>query len=167
MTLGEFFNILSNNPAIVLFYFLAVPLTALLAFVFGRNEGHLSPWKYLYSILIYLTAVPGIFAITLCIYKFMFERRGIDQINIYTEILPILSMVLTLWLIKKNVSLDDIPGFDKLSGLMLVISVVLVIMWILDKTHVFAFTSIPFIYVILLLIGLFILIRFGLKKVLR
>ena len=165
MTLGEFFDILSRNPAIVLFYFIAVPLTALLAYFFGKNEGHLSPWKYLYSVLIYLTAVPGIFAITLCIYKFFFERQGIEQINIYTELVPIGSMILTLWLIRKNVSLDDIPGFDKLSGLMIVIAVVLVIMWILDKTHIFVFTSFPFVYVLLLLIVLFILIRLGLKKV--
>lgn len=165
MTLGEFFEILSNNPAIVLFYFIALPLTALLAWVFGKKEGHLSPWRYLYSVLVYMSVVPGIFAVTLCIYQFMFERQSIDQISIFTEILPIFSMLLTIWLIRKNVSLDQIPGFGKLSGLIIIIAVVLVIMWILDKTRVFVFTSIPFLYVVLLLVVLFFVIRFGLKKV--
>ena len=154
MTLGEFFEILSNNPAILFFYFLADPLTALLAFVFGKKEGHLSPWKYLYSVLIYLTAVPGIFAFTLLVYQFLFERQGVDQINLYTEVIPILSMLLTLWLIVKNVSLDEIPGFGKLSGLMLVISLVLTAMWVLDKTQIFVITLVPFIYVILMLVVL-------------
>ena len=61
MTLGQFFEAVSLEPSIVLFYFFALPFTAFLASIFGKGEGHLSPWKYLYTVLVYLACVPGVF----------------------------------------------------------------------------------------------------------
>jgi len=84
--------------------------------------------------------------------------------DVYTQILPIIIMVFTLMIVRKNVDFNQIPGFDKLSGLFLAISAVLAMMWILDKTHIIAFTFMPFYWVIILLIGIFILLRFGLKR---
>jgi len=164
MTLGEFLKALSDNPSIVCFLFVAVPLTALLASIFGKDEGAKSPWKELYTILIYLTSIPGIFAITLNVYLFLFERQPIMETNIFTQIFPILSMILTLWLVRRNVSFEEIPGFDKLGGLILILAALIVFMWILEKTHVYAVTIIPFSYFIILFIILLVLIRLGWKK---
>ena len=164
MTLGEFFEMIGHNPTIVLFYFLALPLTAILAGVLGKGEGHLNPWKYLYSGVIYLVSIPGIFAVTLNIYLFLFERRSVMDANIYTQVLPIILMFITFWIISKNVSFDEIPGFQKISGLIMVIVGVLFIMWILEKTHIIAITFMPFYYVVLIFIVLFLVIRYGLKK---
>lgn len=164
MTLQEFFDICSARPEFVGFFFIALPLTAFLASVFGRGEGHLSPWKYLYSFVVYAASIPGIFAILLNVYLFLFERQPIMQANIYTQILPILIMVLTLWLVKRNVAFDDIPGFGRLSGLMLMILAILAMMWVLDRTHIIAVTFMPFQQVLLILIGLFILARWGMKR---
>jgi len=164
MTLGQFFEALTANPGIILFYFIAVPLTAFLAFIFGRKEGARTPWKELYSVLVYLTCVPGIFSITLNIYLFLFERQSIMAANIYTQILPILSMVLTLWLIRKNVSFDEIPGFGKLGGLIMILSGLIILLWILEKTHIIAVTIIPFHFFIILFIVLLVVIRLGWKR---
>jgi hypothetical protein len=165
MTLGDFFEILSQNPSIVIFYFLAVPLSAMLGWIFGKGDGHLSPWKYFYCAIIYLACVPGIFAITLSIYQFLFERLPISEMNIFTQVLPILSMILTIWLVKKNVSLDQIPGFGKLGALMVIILILLAVMWALDRTRIIAFTGFPFLYVILLMVVLFVIIRFAIKRI--
>jgi len=164
MTLAEFFEMVGRNPSIVLFYFLALPLTAFLAGVLGRGEGHLSPWKYLYSTIIYLVSVPGIFAVTLNVYLHLFERRSIMDANLYTQVLPILLMLFTFWIVSKNVKIDQIPGFHKLSGLVMIIVAVLMIMWILEKTHIIAITFLPFQYVILIFLALFLAIRFGVKR---
>ncbi len=164
MTLGDFFEALSANPSIVCFLFVAVPLTAFLASIFGKDEGAKSPWKELYTILIYLTSIPGIFAITLSVYLFLFERQPILDSNIYTQILPIVSMVVTLWLIRKNVSFEEIPGFDKLGGLIMIVATLIIFMWILEKTHIYAITIIPFSYFIIFFIILLVIIRFGWKK---
>ena len=164
MTLGEFFAWAGQNPAVLLIYFLAIPAIALLAGAFSKGEGHLSPWKYLYSTLIYLVAIPGIFAITLSIYLFLFERQPIMETNLATQVLPILSMVITLIIIKKQVSLEQIPGFDRLSGLIMIIGCLIVLMWIIDKTHIYAITFMPFYVVVLILLAGFFVIRMGIRR---
>ena len=164
MTLGDFFEWISTKPGLLIGYFAGIPLIALLAGLFSRGEGHLSPWKYLYSTLIYLVSIPGIFAITLSIYLFLFERHSIMNTNVFTQILPVLSMVATIIIIKKQVDLDLVPGFDKLSGLIIVISSLMAIMWIIDKTRIYSITFMPFYAVILILIAGFFVIRLGLRK---
>jgi len=164
MTLQEFFDACTNNPEIIGFYFVALPLTAFLASVFGKGEGHLSPWKYLYTVLVYAATVPGIFAIVLNVYLFLFERQPIMQSNLFTQVLPVMVMVLTLWLIKRNVPFEYIPGFNKISGLIMVMMAIIAVMWLLDRTRIFAVTFLPFQYVILMLVGLLVVARLGLKK---
>ncbi len=149
MTLKELFQLLAANPEILIFFFIACPLTALLSSWLGKGEGHISPWKYLYSTLVYLICIPGIFAVTLNIYLFLFERQSIFEADVWTQILPIVSMVATLLLIRKNVSFDQVPGFGKIHGLMLIIGALLVFMWLVDRTHIIAITIIPFYQVLL------------------
>lgn len=167
MTLADLFKLLGEQPAYVILFFGLLPFTALVAGIMGRGEGHLSPWKYLYSCLVYLVSVPAIFAVTLSVYLFLFERRSILQTDVLTQILPILSMVLTLWLISRNVSLERVPGFGKLSGLIMMIMAAFGIMWFIDRTRIFAFTYIPFQYVLLIFVVLLLVIRFGWSKTMR
>lgn len=164
MTLGDFFQTLSDSPEVVCFLFISVPLTAFLASIFGKNEGAKSPWKHLYSFLVYAACIPGIFAITLNVYLFLFERQSIMSANLFTQVLPIISMVLTLWLIKKNVSFNDIPGFDKLGGLIMILTSLIIVMWILEKTRIFAITIVPFYYFFILFIVILVAVRVGWKK---
>ena len=167
MTLGEFFAYLVENPFYIIFYFTAIPIAAFLANVFGKGEGHLNPWCTFYSTLIYLVAIPGIFSILLNLYHALFENHSIYDLNIFAQILPIISMFLTLYIIKKNVSFDEIPGFGKLANLLGIISATMVIFFVLEKMHLIAFTYIPFIWVIVVLVLVFAGIRFGAKKLLK
>ena len=167
MTLGDFFNLLGENSFYVISYFVLVPITALIAGFMGKNEGHLSPWKYLYSTLIYMVCVPGIFAITLNVYKFLFERGSILDLNIFTQILPIISMIATLLIIRGAVSLDQVPGFGKLSGLATMILVLLTAMWFLEKTRIIIFSYMPIGYFLLLFLVLLIIFRYSWSKMLK
>ncbi len=165
MTLQEFFDHISANPAIILIFFVAIPVTAFIANLLGRGEGHLSPWKYLYSVLVYLSTIPGMFSILLCIYLFLFERQPILQTNIYTQVLPVIVMGTTLLIIKLNVPFDLIPGFDKLSALLLITFTIIGFMWILDRTHIIAITIIPFHYVLIMLGVAILIVMYGLKEI--
>jgi len=167
MTLAEFFELLASQPYLILAFFLIIPFTAFLAGIMGKNEGHITPWKYLYSTLVYLVCVPGIFAVTLNIFLFLFEKQPIMNTDVYTQILPIISMVATLMIIRNNVNFDQIPGFGKLSGMMMMIFAVLILMWGLDRTRIYivAFTRMPFYYVLLIFVGLMIAFRVGMKRV--
>lgn len=167
MTLGQFLEWLSNSPSLLLFYFVMVPLTALLALVFGKGEGHLSPWKYLYSVLIYLACIPGIFAVTLNAYLFLFERRPVMDTQVFTQIMPVVTMALTLYLIRKNVAFDRIPGFGKIAGLLMILTGLLVIMWLLEKLHIIAITIMPFYIVILIFLAVLLALVFGWRRIVK
>ena len=161
MTLQEFFRLLGENPSYVLAFFLSIPLIALLTNFMGKGEGNMPPWTFLYAILIYLVCIPGIFAFSLNIYMFLFDRQRVMETDILSQILPVVSMVATLLIIRQNVSFETIPGFGKLSGLMMMIVATFAFMWFLDRTHIYVFTSLPFWQVVLIFVGLFLVIRWG------
>lgn len=148
----------------VIFYFLMFPITAFLANLFGKGEGQESPWKYLYSVLVYGVCIPGIFALTLNVYMFLFDRQGIMQANIFTQILPIVIMILTLVLIRRNTCFEDIPGFGRLGSLLMVITAIISVMWMLDRTHILVFSMLPFWAIIVFILVILVVIRFGTKK---
>lgn len=165
MTLREFFDYLGEHPLAIVGYFLLIPLTALLAGWIARGDGHVSPWKYLYSLLVYAVCIPGIFSIALSIYLFLFERGGsIMNSNLLTQIIPVVSMVLSLAVIRRNVPFEQVPGFGKLSSLMMTIGAVFVLMYLLDRTHLIAFVMVPVQYLILIVVGLLLVFRFGFRQ---
>lgn len=154
MTLGEFLNQFGQHHELIVFYAVATPLTALLAGLFSKSQGHLSPWRYLYAILVYISCLPGIFAVTLNIYLWFFEGRSILESDIFTQIIPVLVMLLTLWIIRRSVMLDQIPGFDRISGLLALILIIFAFLWILEKTRILFISYFPFPLAILFILGL-------------
>ena len=165
MTLQEFFDFLGSNPRYITGYFMLIPLVALLANWVCKGEGHLSPWKYLYATLIFAVCVPGVFSVALSVYFFLFQRGSILNTNILTQILPVLSMVLTITTIRRNVSLRYIPGTDRISSLMMLIGSVLVLMYILDRTHIIVWVRLPAVAFLGILIGLLIVMRWTIKSI--
>jgi hypothetical protein len=167
MTLGDLIQKASDNPTLPFIVFILPPLTAGLALILGRGEGNLSPWKWLYSVVAYMTCVPGVLAVTLGVYHFIFERASINEIEINTQILPIVSMFLTLYLIKKNISFDEIPAFDKISSMISIIGMAVVLMFLIDRTHIYAFTYVPIQTLLLIFLGLILGIRYLSKSMFK
>lgn len=164
MTLRDFFEYLGANPLVVLLYFLAIPFTAFLVGFVGKDQGHLSPWKQMYSMLIYFVCVPGILATAISVYFFLFERGSIMNTNVLIQILPIISMILTLSIIRSNVDFAEIPGFGKISSLITMICAVFFLMYLLDRTRLIAWVNIPVQYFLLILVGLLFAFRYGMKQ---
>lgn len=167
MTLNDFFQYASDNPLNVVFYFSMIPFAALLAGWMEREEGHLPPWNYLYSTLVYLVAVPAILSVAFNVYKWMFERGSILNTNLVLQVLPIASMLLTFFIVKRQVRIESLPGFDRLGGLVLIISGAIAIMWFLDKVRIVAFTYFPIHYLLIIFAIFLVVIRFGWKRLAR
>ena len=161
MTLQELFDFLAVHPAYIVFYFAIIPFAAFLAGVLSRGEGHLSPWNILYAILIYAVCIPGIFAVTLNVYLFLFEKRSIMDMDVFMQILPVISMIITLVIIRRYVDFDDVPGFDTLTSLITIIAAVLGIMWFIDRTRIWMLSYVRFEIVVLVFIALLLVIRFS------
>ena len=83
------------------------------------------------------------------------------EADVFTQILPIISMFATLMIIRKSVNLDKIPGFGKLSGLIWMVGAILLIMWFMEKTRIYVFSYMPVQYVLFILIGLIVVFRMG------
>ena len=165
MTISEFFEYTGDNPALVFSYFGFILISAVIAGLLGKGEGNESPWKYLYATLIYMVAIPGIFSVAINIYLFLFERKSVLDTNIYTQILPIIAMVATFFIIRANVQLDRVPGFGKLSGFLMMIFATMSFMWFLDKIRIFVFTFMPFQYLVIIFIVLFVVLYFGWRRI--
>lgn len=165
MTLRELFDYLDANPVTVAGYFLLLLITAILAGMIGKGEGHLSPWKYLYSAIVYLVCVPGIFAAALAVYLFLFEQGGsIFNVNLLTQVLPVAAMLLTLGVVRRNVEFGYIPGFGRLTDLIMTIFTVFLLMYFLNRLHLVAWVYVPVQWLILIVVGLLLIVRFGLKR---
>lgn len=167
MTLNDFFQYAADNPLNVVFYFSIIPFAALLAGWMEREEGHLPPWNYLYSTLVYLVAVPAILSLAFNVYKWMFERGSILNANLVLQVLPVASMLLTFFIVKRQVRIESLPGFDRLGGLVLIISGAIAIMWFLDKVRIVAFTYFPIHYLLIIFLLLLVVVRFGWRRLAR
>ena len=165
MTLRELFDYLSENPIAVIAYFAILLFTAILAGWMGKGDGHLSPWKYLYSAIVYLVCVPGIFAASLAVYLFLFEQGGsIYNVNLLTQVLPVVAMIVTLNVVQQNVPFGYIPGFGKLTDLIMTIFTVFLLMYLLNRLHLVAWVYVPVQWLILIVAGLLLMVRLGLKR---
>ncbi|HEY9844536.1 MAG TPA: hypothetical protein V6D23_28955, partial [Candidatus Obscuribacterales bacterium] len=122
MTLREVITLAGQHPEWLAIYFGVVPFLALLLPLFHKKAfGEFAPWKYVYSFLTYLTCVPGLMAAVLVGYSLFFTRENLLDANPMIYFLPLLSMFVTLVLIRKQVDFNALPGFDRLSGLMILI----------------------------------------------
>jgi hypothetical protein len=112
-----------------------------------------------------LVCVPGIFAASLAVYLFLFENGGsIFNVNLLTQVLPVAAMLVTLGVIRRNVSFGEIPGFGRLTDLIMTIFSVFVLMYFLNRLHLVAWVYVPVQWLLLIVIGLLLIVRFGLKR---
>lgn len=164
MTLKDFFLLAGENQNYTIVFFVIIPILAFLVGLIGGQKDHLSPWKYIYTILIYLISIPGIFAVGLNFYLFLFQRRDIMDTELLIQVLPVVSLIITFAIMRNNVNLDFIPGFNKISGLWLMLFATMFFMWFLEKIHIVVFSYLPFQYLLGIFGILFIAIYLGWRK---
>ncbi|CAH0998849.1 hypothetical protein LEM8419_00164 [Neolewinella maritima] len=165
MTLNDFYAFAASHHSQVVFYFALVPFAALLAGFMERREGHLPPWNYLYSAMLYLVAIPAVFSVGLTAYRWLFERSSIMEADLVLQIVPVISLILTVLFIRRQVSLRALPGFGRLSGLVLLIAAGLILLWGIDRTRIILFSQLPMQYLVAVFLLLLIVLRYGFKRV--
>lgn len=164
MTIRDLFQQSSINPAWLLYYFISIPIICLILMLLFRNPNNALRINWLLAIICFLVTIPGIFAITYNIYTFLFERHSILDLNLLIQVLPIFSMAISLYLIKRILPFNYIPGFEKLTSISILIFGIIAIMWIFDRTQIFAFSMIPFTYIIIGFLALVLFMRYGFKR---
>ncbi|NUM52182.1 MAG: hypothetical protein HUU46_00935 [Candidatus Hydrogenedentes bacterium] len=169
MTTREFINWVAALPSwAIAAAFVAPPVVAIaLRFVHGLGEGARAPWRYVYALLVYWACLPGVFVAVVVGYMLFFTNENLLDQNVLLYIFPPVSMVVTLMLIRKNVSFDDVPGFDRLSGLIAVIAVTFVIILAVQKTRLWLVFGGSIFVLTAIVMGLIGVLQWGLYALFR
>lgn len=137
MTIAGLTEFLAHYPFVILGFFLAPPaLAALVGGIHGKGNGGGGPWKYIYTCILYMVCFPGMFAAMLTAYLLFFRNEDLTKVNLLVYIFPILSMVVTLVLVKRGVAeFSKVPGFGRLAGLMLMLGLSFAFAFVLHRLH--------------------------------
>jgi len=148
--------------------FIILPLVSgLIGLIHGRDRGGLSPWKYVYAVLVYAACIPGMLAAVLTGYILFFTRQNMLDVNLLVYIAPIISMAATLIAIGKNVSFEEVPGFDRVTGLMVLLGVTFVLMLGLERTRIWLFFGSSIFALIAIVAVLFALLKWAAHMLFR
>ncbi len=153
------------NPWILLAFFLSPPIfTWIIGKCHDQGYGNYKPWNFIYSFLVYLVCVPGMFTGVLLAYSVFFIRQNLLEVNIFVYFLPLACMIITLVLVGKNADWEYLPGVDRLYALMIIIIISLSIALAIQKTRIWIFfggTIKTLIYIVILC---FILLKWSSYK---
>ncbi len=165
MSVNEFLIILTEYDYFILCFFSALPILSYVTGFFYQRSGRSVGIKTIYSVLIYLSVIPGTMAFLLIFYTMFFIRRNILDLNFYLYFLPLISMGLVLYIISRKVKFENLPGFGRLSGLLLLIGIVCLITLVLYRLHFFIgfFASIQSLIIAGIII--FFLFRYAAGKI--
>lgn len=135
MTIDDLIRAAGQHSWMILALFAAPPV---LTFATGRlHDNRLTgarfPYKWVYGGLIYLVSFPGMLAAVLTGYGMFFLRADLRQVPILLYFLPILSMAATWLIMRAQVDLDDVPGFERLSALMISIGLCFTLAFVLNR----------------------------------
>jgi len=165
MTIQDMIDALSAYSWVFLAVFVATPVVA---YGYGRVargvEGQESPHKYVYAALVYFASIPGIFGAVLTAYTLFILRSSLLEVDVIIYFAPIASMAATLFIIGKNVELDELPGFERLYGLLIVLTVTFAFMFMVLQTRIFIFFGAPLVILLLICLALFLVLKWGLAK---
>jgi hypothetical protein len=168
LTVRDLTQIAAGHPMVILIVFVAVPVIAgVVGLLHGRGRGGLSPWKYVYTVIIYLVCIPGILSAVLTGYALFFTRQNLLDVNLLVYFVPVISMAVTLILASKSVKFDAVPGFGRLSGLMAIIAITFVLALAIQKTRLWLFFGASIFWFVVLVVGLFVLLKWGVYMLFR
>ncbi|WP_233883040.1 hypothetical protein [Tenacibaculum piscium] len=167
MTVYDLINILAENSATILNYYIFLLVIILLGLLFSNVINFKSPIIYLYTVLIYAISIPAILAIILVVYNFFFLHKNLLQLELVTYYLPIIAMLVLLLIIKKTVPLKEIPGFDKLSGLFIILFITFLSTYFIQKAIIGVFFIGSFTQLIIIFLVLLVLLKLGWDKLVK
>jgi hypothetical protein len=101
------------------------------------------------------------FAGVVTAYMLFFSRENLLDANLLVTLVPVLSMAATLVLVRKSVPFDQVPGFDRLSGLMAMVGCSFAIALAVQKTNIFLFFGGSIQTLFALAAGVFALLKWG------
>lgn len=162
MSTLELFGLLERRSWYVTGYALLLPMLVLvLRLLHGSFRAAHSPWRYCYSIIVYLSCIPGVFVAFAGLYLAVFTRENALTLNLVVYAFPVVSMILTLTFIRRTIRFDDIPGFKRIAGLIAITVATFVVLLVLDRLRILLFFRASILWFFLIGVGLFLAFKLG------
>lgn len=164
MTINELLQWLEHHQQVWMLWFAALPL---LTYAGGALLRVLAPRlaPYLLASTIYLAVIPGVGMTVIVLYMVFFVRLNLlQEMHLVLHLLPIASMMATLWAAARLVPFAAIPGFDRLQGLLLLVGLSFAALLLVHKTFVGIHFFAQFEYLLLLFGAFLALWRLGIVR---
>ena len=100
-------------------------------------------------------------------YSLFFTRSNLLDASLLIYFLPIVSMIVSLVFIRKNVDFNSVPGFDRLSGLMAMLGCSFVIALAIQKTNIWIFFGGSIEILLVMAVAIFALLKWGVYMLFR
>lgn len=166
MTINDLLRVAGEHGWWLLAYFAVPPLLTWAngRFHDSRRQGGQNPYAGIYAVLIYLVSVPGMLATVLTGYGLFFLRADLRNVPVAVYFLPIASMVATWVLMRRQVDLDDIPGFGRLSALLILMAICFAVAFFLNRLFFGVLFLGSFWGLLLVAAGLFVTFRSSFRR---
>jgi len=168
MTTREMIAIIESVSLELAIFLVALPgLVVLLRVLHGPTKGVHKPWNYGYAVLVYAACIPGIMSAVLTCYTLFFTGENLLDKSLTVYALPVLTMFVTLMLISKFVMLRQVPGFDRITGLMGLLGITGVVLLMLSRLHFFVGFFGSLSMMITVGVFLFLMLKWGANRIFR
>ena len=137
MSVQDLLDNLAAYPIWIMGFMLLPPLLSWILVDYADNTRPRYWLDYVLSVLVYIVGVPGVVSAVLVGYGLFFIRQNLLEVNALLYFLPIVSMAATFALIGRKVDFDRLPGFQRLSGLMMLIALTFVVVLLVFKLRIF------------------------------
>ncbi|MBK6264934.1 hypothetical protein JKA74_07790 [Marivirga sp. S37H4] len=166
MTIQDLINFLSESQYIILAYF-CILFIATLILSTTVNRNNFNRLKYVASVIVYGVCIPGILAAVLTFYMFFILSANLLELNVMIYFLPIIFMVLSLFILSKKIGMKAIPGFGKLSALMILIGTSFFIIFVLQRTYFGVVFLGGIIQLLIAFVCLFLILKYAWSRLIK
>ncbi|MEM7248340.1 MAG: hypothetical protein AAF533_23600 [Acidobacteriota bacterium] len=162
MTPRELIALAGEHSAIALAVQLVAPALSGLLGLLPKGAELSRPRAWTLSVMVYAATIPGCAALALAAKSLLFRGPDLLDLPLVVSFVPIAVMIATLWLIGRQAEFDDIPGFDRLSGLIMVMLATFAIAFFLSRTRLWIVFGGSMLALAVLAILVFLLLSWGL-----
>lgn len=162
MTVQDLLVWIDAHPGPVLVLLILPPLlTVLLGRLHKPGEGGTGTLRWAYAALIYTVCVPGIGATLVTLYAVLFTGQNLLTMGLVSTLLPIVSMAATLIKMAQQVDFEQIPGFDRLAGLITLLGLTFAILLFLQRMRIWIVFHAPLTALVAVGVAVFGLLRWA------
>lgn len=166
MTIDSIISWLNTHQTIVFYYYGLALLLAIIT-VFLVNEKSVSTIKYIMSFLVYGVTIPAVLSFFLLLYNILFLKTNILKLGVAPYFIPILAMVIIILIMNRKIKMTKLPGFTRLSSLIVIIGMSFLLLFVLQRSYFGVFFLGSFTNLILFFAVIMIVLRFAWNKLIK